>query len=50
MEISNWKLEIAFHFPHDRFMVGWEVIQPNEKFNYTTISISLFIVTLTIDL
>jgi len=45
----NWELTIQFHFPHDRFSVGWEVIQPNEEFNYTTISIYLFIVTLTLD-
>ncbi len=45
----NWELTIQFHFPHDRFSVGWEVIQPTEEFNYTTISIYLFIVTLTLD-
>ena len=20
----NWTLQIAFHYPHDRFLVGWE--------------------------
>ncbi len=45
----NWELTIQFHFPHDRFSVGWEVIQPTQEFNYTTISIYLFIVTLTLD-
>jgi len=45
----NWELTIQFHYPHDRFSVGWEVIQPTEEFNYTTISIYLFIVTLTLD-
>jgi hypothetical protein len=45
----NWELTIQFHFPHDRFSVGWEVIQPTEEFNYRTISIYLFIVTLTLD-
>lgn len=45
----DWELTIEFHFPHDRFMVGWEVIQPNEKYNYRTIIIYLFIVTITLD-
>ncbi len=36
MEISNWKLEIVFYFPNDRFMVGREVIKPSEDFNYGT--------------
>jgi len=45
----NWELTIQLHYPHDRFSVGWEVIQPTEEFNYTTISIYLFIVTFTLD-
>jgi|TARA_R110001583_G_scaffold163552_1_gene315666 hypothetical protein len=49
MEISDWTIEIVFHLPHDRFMVGWDVIQPTKEYNYRTVSISLFIITLTID-
>jgi len=45
----DWELTIEFHFPHDRFMVGWEVIQPSKKYNYRTIILYLFIVTITLD-
>ncbi len=45
----DWELTIEFHFPHDRFMIGWEVIQPTEEFNYRTISIYLFFITITLD-
>ena len=45
----DWELEIALHYPHNRFMVGWEVLNPTEEFNYATIKLSLFIVTFTLD-
>ena len=45
----DWELTIQFHYPHDRFMVGWEFMKPTEEFNYTTIKLYLFIVTLTLD-
>jgi len=47
--MGDWTLEIAFHFPHNRFMLGWEHIPKDERFNYTTIRLYLFIVTLTLD-
>ena len=45
----DWELEIALHYPHHKFMLGWEVLQPDMEFNYTTLKISLFIVTFTLD-
>jgi hypothetical protein len=45
----DWELEIALHYPHHKFMLGWEVLQPTGEFNYTTIKISLLIVTFTLD-
>lgn len=46
----NWQLEIAFHWPHNRFALGWDWIDPTEEFNYTTIKLYLFIMTLTLDI
>ncbi len=46
----NWQLEIAFHWPHDRLALGWDYMRPNEDFNYTTIKLYLFIMTLTLDI
>ncbi len=46
----DWELTIQFHYPHDRFMLGWEFMKPTEEFNYTTIKLYLFIVTFTLDL
>ena len=45
----GWELEIALHYPHNKFMLGWEVLQPDMEFNYTTIKLSLFIITFTLD-
>jgi len=45
----NWTLSIAFHYPHNRFLLGWEYIDSDEKYKYTTINVYLFIATLTLD-
>ena len=47
--MTNWELEIAFHWPHDRFALGWELINATKKYNYTTFKVYLFFVTLTLD-
>jgi hypothetical protein len=48
-DIEDWELEIAFHWPHQRLALGWEIINPNEEYNYTTIRLYLLVVTLTLD-
>ena len=37
----NWTLGIAFHFPHNRFMLGWEYIAKDER--YTNNNKTIFI-------
>lgn len=46
----DWSLEIAFHFPHDRFMLGWEIMPPDDNNNFWTFKLCLFIVTLKLDI
>lgn len=46
----NWELEIAFHWPHNRFAFGWDIIMPDEKYNYSTFRLYLFVVTITLDI
>ncbi len=46
----NWQLEIAFHWPHNRLALGWDYMEPNEEYNYTTIKLYLLIITLTLDI
>ena len=48
--MGDWQLEIAFHWPHNRFALGWDFIAPDEEADYTTIKMYLFIVTLTLDI
>lgn len=48
--MNPWQLEIAFHWPHDRFALGWETIAPTEEEPVTTIRFYLFFVTLTLDI
>jgi len=45
----DWKLEIAFHWPHDRFSLGWEFMNVDEEYDYRTLKVFVFIVTLTLD-
>ncbi len=47
--MRNWQLEVALHWPHDRLALGWDYMRPNEEYNYTTIKLYLFVVTLTLD-
>ena len=47
--MTNWELEIAFHWPHNRFALGWELINPSKEFNFTTYKVFLLFVTLTLD-
>lgn len=42
----SWALEIAFHWPHDRFAVGIETMRPDEECDCWTIVLYLFVVTL----
>ena len=48
--MTDWQLEIAFHWPHNRFAFGWEHIGPDDTADYVTIKVYLGIVTLTLDL
>ncbi len=47
--MMDWELEISLHFPHDRFMVGWEFLNPTEQYNYRTISLCIFVVTISLN-
>jgi hypothetical protein len=47
--MGDWELEIAFHWPHDRLALGWEIMRPDETYNYTTLKAYLLICTLTLD-
>ena len=49
MNIEDWELKIAFHFPHDRFLLGHEYIKADKDFKYNTIRVYLLIATITID-
>jgi hypothetical protein len=46
---THWQLSIGFHWPHQRLALGWEVINPSEEFNYTTITLYLFVITISLD-
>lgn len=41
---------LAFHWPHDRFALGWEYIGPDGDCDYTTIKLFLLILTVEIDI
>jgi hypothetical protein len=47
--MEDWELTIEFHWPHDRFALGWDYIPPDRTFNYTTIKFYLLFITFTLD-
>jgi hypothetical protein len=48
--MRDWYLNIIFHWPHDRFLLGTEFIRADETFKYDTIILYLFIVTLELNI
>jgi hypothetical protein len=50
INMEDWVLSIVFHYPHNRLAIGWEFINADEKENYYTINVFLFIATLTLDM
>lgn len=48
--MGDWQLEIAFHWPHDRFALGWETLQPDPEHDYYTVKLYLFFISFTLDI
>ena len=42
----DWQLVIAFHYPHDRFALGFETIHPSEEEPFYTFRLFLLIATI----
>jgi len=43
--MREWNLTLVLHYPHDRFLLGWEYMAPDEDYDYTTFKLFLFITT-----
>ena len=39
--IRDWFVRLRLHWPHDRFMLGWQYIGANEECKWTEIEIGL---------
>jgi hypothetical protein len=42
----NYEINIASHYPHDRFALGWEYIAPDKNCSYHTFTLYLLIFTI----
>lgn len=42
-------ITIKFHWPHDRFALGWEMIDADEEFPYRTVTLFLLFITIDIN-
>lgn len=42
----DWQLIIKFYWPHHLFKVGWEILYADDVYNYTSIKLYLFIVSI----
>jgi len=47
--MKSWSLKIEFHYPHNRFALGIDIMRPEKKYTYYTIRLYLLIATLTLD-
>jgi hypothetical protein len=47
--MEDWTLKIEFHWPHDRFALGWEYIAADKTYQYRTIKIYFLFTTFTLD-
>ncbi len=43
--MREWNLTLVLHYPHDRFLLGWEYMAPDEEYDYATFKLFLFITT-----
>jgi len=41
---------IGFHWPHDRFALGWETIGPDKEENIHTYTLFILFITLKLDI
>jgi len=47
--MNSWNLKILFTLPHERFLVGWELLVPDKEYPHYTFSLCLGIVTFSLD-
>jgi hypothetical protein len=45
----DWELIINLALPHERFRIGWEILQATEEEPYVTISIDLLFINFTLN-
>lgn len=43
------EIELQFHWPHDRFAIGFEQIAPDEEFDFYTVKLYLTVLTIIIN-
>ena len=41
-----WTIKLELHWPHDRFLLGWEFIGADEDYDYRTIKLYLSLCTI----
>jgi hypothetical protein len=47
--MNNWGIYLTFFFPHERFLIGWEFLEPDDNLDYNSFIISLGFVIIGID-
>jgi hypothetical protein len=47
--MEDWALSIEFHWPHNRFALGWDYIAPDREYDYSTARLYLLFITFTLD-
>lgn len=49
MSDTFWEVALNFRWPHEGFSIGWDIFNPDEQDDYTTVKIYLGLVTVIIE-
>ena len=46
----DWEIELAFHWPHNRLAIGWDILYADNAYNYNSYILYLGISTITFNI
>jgi len=47
--MNNWNVNLVFFFPHERFLIGWNYLKPDDDADYYSFIISLGFISIDIN-
>ena len=47
--MNYWELFLTYRWPHEGFIVGYELLEADEKYSYTTVKLHLGLISIEFD-